>query len=288
MPCGPGGRASTGAAPASTGTLVERALARPSRLGRPRPRRRKRAWSCATARSTSAPAPTASTCSTRATGGRRRSTTGGHRTDGRAVRDPSQPGLRHEHGPARRTCPRRWTTSPRWQPCCEARANRSSCRPRTGEVVATMKTMAGWCGEAGQPHRLRDAGAAAHPRRRRPRQDRGVRRARCPARATPQRRAAGRQRRRRSPAASSSATRRCSRASCCIRLLREGAPFVYGCGLDALNMRTMVAAYCLPESLLGLQADGRPGSLLRVAQLQLRRYVGRQGAGRSVGPRGCA
>ena len=34
----------------------------------------------------------------------------------------------------------------------------------------------------------------------------------------------------------------------------EGAPFVYGCGLDALNMRSMVAAYCLPESLLGLQA----------------------------------
>jgi trimethylamine--corrinoid protein Co-methyltransferase len=36
--------------------------------------------------------------------------------------------------------------------------------------------------------------------------------------------------------------------------VREGAPFVYGCGLDVLNMRTMVAAYCLPESLLGLQA----------------------------------
>ncbi len=38
------------------------------------------------------------------------------------------------------------------------------------------------------------------------------------------------------------------------QLVREGAPFVYGCGCDAMSMRTMLPAYCVPESLLGLQA----------------------------------
>jgi trimethylamine--corrinoid protein Co-methyltransferase len=38
------------------------------------------------------------------------------------------------------------------------------------------------------------------------------------------------------------------------QLIKEGAPFVYGCGCDAMSMRTMLPAYCVPESLLGLQA----------------------------------
>jgi trimethylamine---corrinoid protein Co-methyltransferase len=38
------------------------------------------------------------------------------------------------------------------------------------------------------------------------------------------------------------------------QLVKEGAPFVYGCGCDAMSMRTMLPAYCVPESLIGLQA----------------------------------
>jgi trimethylamine--corrinoid protein Co-methyltransferase len=38
------------------------------------------------------------------------------------------------------------------------------------------------------------------------------------------------------------------------QLAEPGAPFVYGCGCDAMDMRTMLPAYCVPESLLGLQA----------------------------------
>ena len=38
------------------------------------------------------------------------------------------------------------------------------------------------------------------------------------------------------------------------QLASPGAPFIYGCGADAMNMRTMLPAYCVPESLLGLQA----------------------------------
>jgi len=37
------------------------------------------------------------------------------------------------------------------------------------------------------------------------------------------------------------------------QLVKEGAPFVYGCGCDAMSMRTMLPAYCVPESLIGLQ-----------------------------------
>ena len=125
--------------------------------------------------------------------------------------------------------------------------------PRTGDVVETMKTMAGWCGEAGSlivyampaPPLTHDADglgkivACAE-------NDVPLVYASAPCCGT-------------TAPASVAGGVVVSNAEVLSGLVlqqavREGAPFVYGCGLDALNMRTMVAAYCLPESLLGLQA----------------------------------
>ena len=70
--------------------------------------------------------------------------------------------------------------------------------------------------------------------------------------------------------------------------VNRGAPFVYGVGCGAMDMRTMTDPYRLARRAARAAGRHRPGALLRAAELLVRRHVRLQAARRAVERRGRA
>ena len=70
--------------------------------------------------------------------------------------------------------------------------------------------------------------------------------------------------------------------------VRAGAPFVYGAGGGAMDMRTMTDPYLAPDSAARPAGEHRPRPLLRPPELLLRGHVRLEGARRAVERRGGA
>ena len=58
------------------------------------------------------------------------------------------------------------------------------------------------------------------------------------------------------------------------QLVRRGAPFVYGCGLHHMDMRTTISVYGAPGVRAGAGRGDGNGPLLQPAPLRLRRLHG--------------